>query len=127
MKVRIQAQSIRFRLNKEDIKSLGNERILSQHTLFSAQPGQDLGYTIKWSEGEKTQIEFKDGMITLGIPESIAKKFIFSDDEIGFSEDIILDHDNRLYVLVEKDFQCLVPRPHENEENNFPNPLAFEV
>ncbi|MFN8330032.1 MAG: hypothetical protein U0T81_02245 [Saprospiraceae bacterium] len=67
MKVRIQAQSIRFRLNKEDVKCLGNERILSQHTLFSAQPVQELGYTIKWSEGEKTQIEFKDRMITLGI------------------------------------------------------------
>ena len=39
-------------------------------------------------------------------------------DKVGFEAEM----DNGCYILVEKDFQCLVPRAEEAEDDLYPNP-----
>jgi hypothetical protein len=61
-----------------------------------------------------------DSQITVYVPSAITEKWDI-DERVGFDA-----HDTSgLYILVEKDFQCLKPRPHEDESGLFPNPQAI--
>ena len=121
MKIRIQGQSIRFRLSKTDISNLEKAGFLSQSTSFPHT--ELLIYEIGIENRNDLQLSFTNNKITLKMPEELAKNWI-NTEEVGFDKQIKYGDNQSIYLLVEKDFQCLVPRAHENESDNYKNPLA---
>ncbi len=124
MKVRISGQSIRFRLSKADIYHLQKNGELIQSTQIGLHKDQALHYHVSVSKVIEPLTSFKNQKIKLEIPIKLADIWLNS-EQVGWDFKQILNSGSELYILVEKDFQCLVPRPHENEENNYPNPLAY--
>lgn len=123
MKVRISGQSIRFRLSKSDIDQLKMHSELSQSTQLGLYDDQKLEYQLLITNADTPLCSFQNNKIRLEIPIPLAKEWL-NTEQVGWDCRLQLINDSDLYILVEKDFQCLVPRPHENEENNYPNPLA---
>ncbi|MEO6190434.1 MAG: hypothetical protein ABIO44_08830 [Saprospiraceae bacterium] len=123
MKIRIQGQSIRFRLSKFDISQLEKEHSLYQKTDFGNTSSQSFSYQIIIVESEQLDIDYIDNKINLNIPLSIALEW-FNTEKVGFDFHQSISPKDSLYILIEKDFQCLVPRAHEDESGNYNNPLA---
>jgi len=65
--------------------------------------------------------DFLQNVIQLNVPKSYTKNWD-TDSRVGFES----TSENGLYLLIEKDFQCLKPRAHEDETDLFPNPQSNE-
>ena len=121
MKIRIKDSSIRLRLSKVDISTLSDEGCVLSECQIA--PENTLKYMISISDKEEITIKMKYHTIDLKIPYDQLQVFL-QDDQVGFSHTIDNGLEGGLSILVEKDFQCLVPRPHEDESNLYTNPLA---
>jgi len=121
MKIRIKDSSIRLRLSKVDINTLSDEGcVLAECQIM---PSNTLKYMISIAENDEISIKMKYNTIDLKIPYEQLQQFTHG-DQVGFDCTLPNGTDKGLYILVEKDFQCLVPRSHEDESNLYNNPLA---
>ncbi|HQX43072.1 MAG: hypothetical protein IPP06_08310 [Saprospiraceae bacterium] len=123
MKLRFNTNSIRFRLSKEDIDCLNNSKLVSVSIPFGPKSGDNFSYSIIQTKGSKIDLSYANNHLRLFIPQQLADDWILS-EKVGFSERFSLSQECELFILVEKDFQCLQPREFEDETLNFPNPLA---
>jgi hypothetical protein len=117
MKIRISGNSIRLRLTQSEVSLF----VIQGSVSAACQIGnQTLTYEITQDEAaNQVKASMAGQTITVHVPKEIAQ-FWDVDTRVGFDA----KDENGLYVLVEKDFQCLKPRPHEDESDNFPNPQA---
>lgn len=115
MKLRIQDNSIRFRLSQTDVHKLVHDGMVSSSCQF---PINSLKYTILHNElTSSLKADFLEKEIKVRIPSSLVNGWD-QDDRVGFAA-----YDtNGLYILIEKDFQCLQPRPNEDERDLYANP-----
>jgi hypothetical protein len=74
-------------------------------------------------EGRQVLAEFDGREIVVRIPGPQAKAWIDSDAVRIVAEQAIDEH-RVLALLIEKDFQCVVPRPGEEAYDGFPHPDA---
>ncbi|HRG32775.1 MAG: hypothetical protein JNK69_11340 [Saprospiraceae bacterium] len=123
MKLRINTNSIRFRLSREDMDSFNKLKVVSISIPFGQKSDELFTYSIIQTKNEKIDVSYVNNHLRLFIPQSLADEWIQT-EKVGFSENLIINKDCALFVLVEKDFQCLKPREFEDESLNFPNPLA---
>lgn len=117
MKIRIKDNSIRFRLSQNEINELCHQGKVNASCRLS---NTELGYQIIAYRESPYIVEFKDNSITLFINKDLIENWE-SNDIVGF--DGITEEGTT--ILIEKDFQCLKPRPNEDESNLFPNPQAL--
>jgi hypothetical protein len=119
MKLRIQGNSVRFRLTQGEVRSLADGRGIEQTTQF---PGSSTLITQIEPSGEVSQLKvtFDSGRLMLRIPINQVRQWAQS-DQVGIESDQPIGDERTLHVLVEKDFDCLHPRPDENIDT-FPNP-----
>ncbi|MEM9547678.1 MAG: hypothetical protein AAGA77_16980 [Bacteroidota bacterium] len=123
MKIRIRDNSIRFRLSATDLKKLRKKGKLVSKCIFGTS--QVFKYSVvskKNGNSEFLCVDLKKNHISIELAASDVKEWVKTDLE-GF--DAIMDNGTKegLYVLVEKDWQCLTPRG-EDESDLFPNPNA---
>lgn len=115
MKLRIQNNAIRFRLSQSEVYQLVHDGKVTSRCMFL---NATLNYTIL--QNEDTQLICADLLeyeIKVWLPSTLVTGWE-QDDRVGFDA-----YDaNGLYILIEKDFQCLQPRPHEDESDLFANP-----
>lgn len=117
MKLRIAGNSIRLRLNQKEVSQFVNQGFVRA----TCQIGdQILTYEIAQDDVcDQIKAHMCDHNITVSVPKPIAQ-FWDIDTRTGFDA-----KDNHgLYILIEKDFQCLQTRSHEDESDNYPNPKA---
>ena len=120
MKLRILDDSIRLRLERSEVEALATGSDVAAHTHFP--DGRIFGYRLRASTD--TTAAFADDTITVSLPA--ADVSAWSADESAVSLRAELDvAGGRLSVLVEKDFECLEPRPGESQANRFRNPKAL--
>ncbi|TXB64489.1 DUF7009 family protein [Phaeodactylibacter luteus] len=114
MKARFTAQHIRLRLRKSDISQLQAEQAVTTRLSF---PGKDLVFRLEMGRAQAPSANFKDGELTVTLPDQQARQWIDS-DQVGIS------HTQRsaglpdLELLIEKDFPC-AHRPMENKADTF--------
>ncbi len=114
MKLRIRGQSIRLRLTQPEVTQILQGLPVRETTLL---PSQNFMYELAASESAKAIVaDFADGLLRIIIPQSMALEWAGS-DLVGLEN-------KALKILIEKDFQCLTPRPSEEDEGSFPNPNA---
>lgn len=121
MKIRIKDSTIRLRLSKMDINTLSEEGCVLSECQISI--GNTLKYMISLSDKEEISIKMKYNTIDLKVPYDQLQTF-FQEDQVGFDFTIDNGVEGGLYILVEKDFQCLIPRSQEDESNLYVNPQA---
>ena len=121
MKIRIQDSSIRLRLSKIDINTLSEEGCVLSECQISI--GNTLKYMISLSDKDEISIKMKYHTIDIKVPYDKLETFL-QDDQVGFEHTLENGVEGGLTILVEKDFQCLVPRSNEEESNFYANPQA---
>lgn len=123
MKLRIKGNSIRLRLTQAEVQRIAKRETVQDHLRF----GRDTPpFTYALEVGPKASeitASYQAYSLLVTLPSEVARQWAES-NQISLEETLSLDEDASLYVLVEKDFQCLHQRPNEDERDHFPNPAA---
>ena len=120
MKLRVRDQSVRFRLSPEDVATLGRgESVIG---VLRLGPDHTISYGLKVGSHDVIAVEPVPSGVIIACPGPLIEQLVHT-EEVGFSGDVQLQAGGALRVLVEKDFQCLIPRG-EDDGNTFPNPNA---
>lgn len=124
MKMRILDQSIRFRLTQSEVQQFDQQGHVETHILFAPNATQKLSYRIA-QDDQATEVfaDYLDHTVTVHVPHSIAQRWIHS-DEVSFSTPKATTES--VFVLVEKDFQCLNPREGNDDQDTFPHPRKHQ-
>ena len=113
MKIRIKGNSVRFRLTQSEVKQLCEQDHVSEQTDFG---DTFFRYAVKMTNEKDTmQATFENHMITLFLPERLGKDW-HTNEQVGFQH-----HQDKLFLLLEKDFTCL-DNTTEDQSDNYPNP-----
>jgi hypothetical protein len=122
VKLRIRDNSIRLRLTRGEVTSLSRDGLVASRTEFPG--GRTFGYVVESSPASVAPAAFfSSNVITVRLPETAVGPWAAS-DQVSIEGEQRLDDGSLLYVLVEKDFACLVPRGAEDESDMYPHPAA---
>ncbi len=116
MKLRIKGNSLRMRLSQTEVDKFGREGLIKDQIQFGQST---LTYLLEVINSDNVEATLETNIIRVGVPEAV-KNIWMDEGEVGF-EARIGENEDELYVLVEKDFQCLVPRK-EDESDLYENP-----
>lgn len=120
MKIRIQGNSVRYRLTRSEVASLRRDGHYREQTAFN---GKNFTYEIAAKENiAGLEAEFQENTITLFLPKEESIKWP-DDERVGYENKMILNDGQVLSLLLEKDFVCLDERPGD-QSDNYPNPAA---
>ena len=120
MKIRIRGNSVRFRLTKNEVAQLCQEKFITDETNFS---NLDFSYAVKVSDAKNLEVNFSNNQILLQIPEKLIQGWD-TNTKVGFSHSVPTSNNKFIDLLLEKDFTCLEDRG-EDESNNYPNPKSL--
>ena len=124
MKLRLEGNSIRVRLDRRDIERLIDEGHVDDAVRFG--PGLAFSYAVEAGPAarERPRVSYTDGHLTIQIDPADVEEWL-SGDRVGF--DHLQDVEGGVVrVLVEKDFAC-IDRPLGEEADDayaFPNPSS---
>jgi len=115
MKIRIKDNSIRFRLAQDEVSAL----VKTGETWSTCSfPNGKLTYGIVATNSTEIYCSFADEKITTYVPKSLLTNWD-TDERVGFDANT-----DNLFILIEKDWQCLKPRANEDESDLYVNPQA---
>jgi hypothetical protein len=115
MKLRIQGDSIRFRLQRHEVEQLQNAGRVEE-TIHFPSP---LTYAVSIAKDSKVAAAYREHRIEIGVPAASVKQWAGSDDVSIEGRQTIEGHS--LQILIEKDFKCLHAERAEDADA-FPNP-----
>lgn len=122
MKIRIKANSVRYRLTKTEVAMLCRTGYIQDETTFGENK---FIYAVKVVDKVKQlKASFENNTITLTVPQDLVRNWE-NDDRVGFENQQLLDQENTLHLLIEKDFTCL-DNTMEDQSDNYPNPKLQE-
>ncbi len=119
MKLRIQGNSLRLRLNQAEVAQFSKTGFVEDVTNF---PGAPLTYSLEsFSKLEGFRASFRDGALRVEVPGLCAKEWAAT-DLVGMGGEQSLNDGKTLSILIEKDFQCL--HSGSPDPQAYPNPLV---
>jgi len=122
MKLRIQNNSIRLRLNRREVEAFTSAGSLEE--AFEHPLGR-LVYGLQSSaDVPRTEVLMGGDSIRIVLPVEVARDWTDT-DRVGVSDEIELGEGKRLSVLVEKEFRRL--HGAINDPDLYPNPLEGHV
>ncbi len=116
MKLRILGNSIRFRLSQTEVEQMGERGFCEEKVKFPG--GNEMAYRV--SKGSRLQADFMNNAISIVLSEAEVDQWVNS-GQVSIKGNLALENEDKLSILVEKDFQCLTDRG-EDETDLFPNP-----
>jgi len=120
MKLRILDDSIRLRLERDEVDRLGAGGTV--HALTRFPDGSTLSYVLRPC-GSALDARFERNKLVVDVPADAARRWARDEQAVSIREEITTGR-HPMIVLVEKDFECLEPRAGEDQRNRFPNPKA---
>ncbi len=122
MKLRIRGNSLRLRLTRTEVASLADSGEVCERTAFGGD--SELRYCLR-SDAEASRItaRFADARIDVIVPAAIVSRWAAS-EQVSIESEQPIGSNDRLTLLVEKDFACLVERPGEDDSDAYPHPSA---
>ena len=124
MKLRIRGDSLRLRLTQSEVKAVAEEGSVQETIHFGPEPQARLAYVLRSDPRvEVLDVHYEPGRIVVRAPKSVIEAWAGS-DRVSLTGEQRLGGDARLDILVEKDFQCVVPREGEEDLDGFPNPAV---
>ncbi len=122
MKLRIRGNTIRFRLTQSEIKQLSEEGLVEDAVEFSSS--SKMTYRILSGSYSQISASFENNTISVYVPVQVFNAWAGSDQAgIENGEYGLVP----LFILIEKDFQCLKARPGDEDKDAFPNPLSIDI
>lgn len=121
MKLRIRGNSIRLRLKRGEVDLLAAGKSIVEETHF---PGAILSYRVDVTENDTVQADLENSSLVIRLPTSEVSAWATT-DEVSILAEQVLPGDDKLTVLIEKDFSCLEPGHHrdcEDDQDTFPHP-----
>ena len=123
MKLRIRGNSIRLRLTKSEVTTLGEGGRVAETVIFA--PSKTFTYAIEAADIESMQAEYANDVMLIRV--SRAWSYDWANSElIGMSIETPISENAKLAVIVEKDFACLSPRGEEDADT-FEHPLTGQT
>lgn len=120
MKVRLLDDSIRLRLSQSDVVAADQKGFVEAQTRFP--DGSVFRFALSAAKAGSASAEFTGGRMLVGLPASDISRWANDDTAVSILEEIELPGGGQLKLLVEKDFQCLIDRPDEDQSDLFQNP-----
>jgi len=118
MKLRLNANSLRLRLNQAEVAQFSKTGYVEETVDFG--PGARLSYILETSTKiSSPQALFQNGELRVRVSCATSMEWAMS-DRVGISGEQTLDNGKRLAILIEKDFKCL---HGDVDPDAFPNPL----
>lgn len=111
MKVRIKGNSIRYRLSMSDVAKFGRDGYIEEVVDFGRS---QLTYALQKGPVQNLEAEFVNNKIVVFMPYPWA-------NELAGTDRVSFEQKSALYLLIEKDFQCL-DNVAEDQSDNYPNP-----
>ena len=122
MKLRIRGNSQRFRLTQGEVARLLAKDRVSESVNFSSATADMLTYSLEACEhATQPSAHFGNGEILVNVPTQLVESWA-NTNQVGIEYTQPLDEGRGLQIAIEKDFQCLQPRPGEDQSDNFPHP-----
>lgn len=118
MKIRIKGNSLRYRLTKPEVALFARKGMVREKIHFGTAA---LQYELLSSTGHQLSAAFRDNHITLYFPAAWINEWT-STGKVGYAHTLLLENNETLHLLVEKDFTCL-ENVTEDQSDNYPNPL----
>ncbi|HNP21899.1 MAG TPA: hypothetical protein PKM63_13905 [Panacibacter sp.] len=113
MKVRIDKNSIRYRLRKSDIEKLQHKNAVKRSISF---PGAALTFELRITNTQEPTATFSGNSVMVGIPAGIASTWMTT-DEVGIYHTVQFG-DEKLKMSIEKDFPSK-DRTDEDKSDTF--------
>lgn len=121
MKLRVKGNALRLRLTQGEMRALAERGQVEELTEFPG--GATLVYRLCSSDKiDSVSASYEKDLIEFRIPAALAQRWC-STDLVTVSGAARIPS-GELQVVLEKDYACLVPRPGEDESDNFPHPEA---
>jgi hypothetical protein len=120
MKIRLQGNSIRYRLREPEVERFKKYGSITETIQLGETPGDQLRFALAKSSNIHITIEHLDRTTTIHVPQLLCDEWTDS-DLVGFDAHIQIRNGNMLKVLVEKDFKC-IDGSDEDNVGAYPNP-----
>lgn len=122
MKLRIKGNTLRLRLTQTEIDQLGQGETVREEIPF---PQAILTYAVAADASLSSMaVQYQDLEVLVRLLEYQVREWVDT-DLVGLEETLEVGDGKTLYLLLEKDFQCLHKRPNEDEADQFANPAAI--
>lgn len=116
MKIRIKDNSIRLRLTKSDVAQLKDIGLVSCKTVIA--PDQIFNYVLKVEPSVQTiSASYSEETVTIILP-LIQADILTNTDEITIKGSQTNGEEGNLFLLIEKDLQCLDPS-HDDQSDMY--------
>jgi hypothetical protein len=121
MKLRLQSNSIRLRLKRAEVANLVKIGSIEEKIVLGAGSDHTFSYMLESSSTvQSTQARLTKNGIVVQVPAKRVTEWAMGDD-VGIEASAPAG-EQRLQILIEKDFACLNGPPEQNLDT-FPNPL----
>jgi hypothetical protein len=120
MKIRITGNKLRIRLKEPEVQRLYKGEKISEVLQFGVEPDQQLRFLLQTDDEQALGVAFNEGAISVSVPIAFSKE-LAETNRVGFEADISTGVGKNIYVLIEKDFECL-DAPEEDNNGSYPNP-----
>jgi len=122
LKLRLLDNSIRLRLTRSEVDAVKDSGRVRGRVRFAGNNTFD--YVLESSPATaEPGAHISNNVLTVRLPEMDVQQWAAS-EQVSIRSAQLLDGDDQLTILVEKDFQCLAPREGEDESDMFPHPDA---
>lgn len=119
VKLRVLGNTIRLRVSKSELAEMAERGWVENSVEFG--PGSALVYRLEAGPAVAPAADFADGRIVVTLPAGQVARWAAT-DEVSIRGEQALAGGAALDILVEKDFECLEPRPGEDPRDLFDNP-----
>ena len=125
MKLRLQVNSIRFRLKRGEVEQLARTGRIEEKIISGSGDDQTFGYVLESTDKVSSlNAILRPGAIIVQVrPEAVMRWA--STDQISIEGEQPVDNQTSLRILIEKDFACIDGTDEQNADT-FPNPLIEE-
>lgn len=114
MKLRLEKNSIRYRLGKADLARLKQNGFVEEIVTF---PAAILKYELRVVRQDELSAAIANNSVIINIPRDMANTF-FNPDEVGIYRSLAVKNAKTLDIIIEKDFPCK-DRPGEDRSDKF--------
>lgn len=116
MKLRLRGNSIRLRVNRQEVERLASGKVLEEEVRF---PGNTrISYVLEPSDRDSPTASFDDGAIRIAAPRQQVREWA-NTESIGIYFELPSNH-VPLSVAIEKDLECLDAPEQERDPDAFP-------
>ena len=113
MKLRIKGNSLRLRLTRSEVATLGSGGRVAETVMFA--PQNILTYIVESANIAAITADYTGAQILIRVPAEGATRLSES-DEVGLSSEQAIGENLKLTIIIEKDFTCLTPRGDEDAD-----------